>query len=329
MNVIKHLLFSLMLISVCFQAHSQKRLEVINTKLDASNSLYYNGGEIKSSYFGRPKTILSIHPDSLLKSFYPGAFYRYNIYETDTISVVLWYCNDAIPELIQMNEFVEDSLWFIDTVLYDTRFLMCDTFTDHSNHKFAWVAMNTTEAQADFLLTGRFCSGILSLALLQFNGNSWSEVAFDKNFGAFGMFCMSPTPRLVNYGKEDHGLEMVEYFGGPGGPFWGSYSLIDYVNGKFQKILQLDGANFEYMDDCSWKTSLVLSDTLKNDELMLVTKGNINRQKLLEDDETLLSSLPVELATALKKKKNLSFSIQRIYKRENRNYELKSTQYKF
>ncbi len=328
MNVIKHLFFGFMLFGVSFQAYSQKKLEVVNPKTDSLNYLYFQGGEIKANHFDHPKPIFSIHPDSLLKSFYPGAFYRYNIYETDTISVVLWYCNDAKRELIQLNEFVEDSLWFIDTVLYDTRFLMCDTFTDHSNRKFAWVAMNTTQAQADFLLTGRFCPGILSLALLQFNGNSWSEVDFDKNFGTFGMFCMSPTPKLVNYGKEGHGLEMVEYLGGGGGPFWGSYSIIDYVDGKFQKILQLDGANFEYMDDCSWKTNLVLSDTLKNDELMLVTRGNINRQKYMEIDET-LSDLPTELATVLKKKKNISFSVQRIYRLVNHKYELKSTQYKF
>ena len=306
MNVIKHLFFSLMLLGVCFQAYSQKKLEVVNPKTDSLDYLYFKGGEIKSNHFDQPKPIFSIHPDSLLKSFYPGAFYRYNIYETDTISVVLWYCNDAKPELIQVNEFDADTLRFIDTVLYDTRFLMCDTFIDLSNRKFAWVAMNTTAAQADFLLTGRFCSGILSLALLQKNGDSWSEVAFDKNFGTFGMFCMSPTPKAVNYKKEGHGLEMVDYLGGFGGPFWGSYSLIDYVDGKFQRILQLDGANFEYMDECSWKTNLVLADTLKKDEVMLVTQANINRQKYMEIDET-LSDLPTELAIALKKKKNLSY----------------------
>jgi hypothetical protein len=327
MNVKNLIFFSIILFNACFSGYSQKELEVLNPKSDSLGFLYYKGGEIKSNAFSQPKIIVSIHPDSLLKSFYPGAFYRYNIYETDTISVVLWYCNDAKPELIQINEFDEDSLRFIDTVLYDTRLLMCDTFTDNLHQKFAWVALNTTPAQADFLLTGRFCSGILSLALLKLNGDVWSVVNFDKAFGTYGMFCMSPTPKLVEYRKGGYGLKLINYIGGFGGPFWGSYSLLDEVEGKVQEILFLDGANFEYEDSCSWETNLVLSDTLQNDELMLVTKGNINREKFLEIEET-LTSLPTELATVLKKKKNISFSIQRTYKLVNHKYELKSTQYK-
>ncbi len=305
-----------------FSAYSQKELEMMND----SNATYLKGGLIKSKVFNQPKLIKSIHPDSLLKSFYPGAFYRYPFFDTDTFSVVLWYCDDAKPELTVNNDFEEDTLKFIDTVLYDSRFVMCDTYTDSLSSKYAWVAMNTTEAQPDLLLTGRFCSGILSLALLKLYENGWSSVDFNIAMGTYGMFCMSPKPEIVEYKKGAHGLQMVNYIGGFGGPFWGSYSLFDCIDGKITELLLLDMAGFEYDESCSWDTKITKADSLKGDELMLVTEGKIDKDKYTENED--LNSLPTELVAALEKKKNLSFSIQRIYKWVGHKYELRSTRYK-
>ncbi len=306
---------------------SQKELEVMNPNTDEIDLLYFKGGEIHASAFTNPNIENSIHTDSLLKQFYPGAFYRYNFSETDTISVVLWYCNDASPEIMMINEYNEDSLIFIDTLLYDTRLLMSQQFTNSQKQQCAWVAFNTTEAQIDFLLTGRFCSGILSLAYLKMIENKWSVVDFNKAIGFHGMFCMSPAPEIIEYQKGKQGLQLIDYNGGAGGPYFGSLTLFDQINGKIEELITIPLSHLSETLKCGWETKIELSNSLKENEILIVTTGKINRDEFTEVCGE-LTILPKEIVNELTKKKEFSFSIQRIYTLVNNTYELSSTHFK-
>lgn len=308
-------------------SYSQKELEVINLDSIGADFLYFKGGEIQVSSFNHPIIGNTLHPDSLLKQFYPGAFYRYNIYETDTLSVVLWYCNDATPELLMINEYNEDTLVFIDSLLYDTRLLMYQEFVHSDKKHYAWVAFNTTEAQADFMLTGRFCSGILSLALIRQDEKGWSVVDFDKAIGFYGMFCMSPIPEVVEYRKGVHGLKLVDFNGGAGGPYFGSLTLFDQVDGKITELLTVPLSHLSETLKCNWETKIMLADSLIKNEIMLITEGEIDRDEFMEVCGE-LDLLPKEMVDAFAKKKAFSFSIQRIYKLVNNTYKLSSTHFK-
>lgn len=317
-------LFLLVFFSGIFVVNAQKQIDRIGN----NDSVYsYNGGQITSARFVKYPILNSLQEDSVLKFIYPGSLYQVNFYDSDTLNVVLWYCVDCRPEKMVFT-LDEDTLLFVDTVLYDSRLLSLDVFEDGEKNRYAWVGINTTEAQPDFLLTGRFCSGILSLALLKQEAEGWRLVSLDKAVGGFGMFCMAPKPKLVEYQKNHFGLTLTESLGGPGGPYMGSLYLYDVVNGKIQELLSLEMADFELIENCTWHTSVVLNpDSLKTDEIILETSGMVDKS-VLELNEFDFSYLPAELNAALQKKKMVSFKYLRTYKLVDARYQLVNMTFK-
>lgn len=264
-----------------------------------------------------------IHPDSLLKFFYPGNLYRFFYGEGDTTSVVLWNCSRCKIDTIMLSG-LEDSLYYVDTVIYDTRLLLLDYFTDAKNDRYAWFAANTTPYQSDFLLTGRFCSGILSVGLLKLQPDGWRVITYNNSVGCFGQFCMAPKPNIVEYKKSSFGLMFTDYFGGFGGPFTGTKFLYDFDGKSIVNLLIFDNSNFSFTDSSYWDTQL---NSFNNDTLELITEG-----KLLKKDFTELeydfSILPDELKNAFKKKSSFSFTYIRHFALKQNKYSLINTNFK-
>jgi len=204
---------------------------------------------------------------------------------------------------------------------------MCQPFTKSPNQHFAWVAFNTTSAQVDFLLTGRFCSGLLSLAYLKQTDNQWNVVDFNKAIGYHGMFCKSPAPEMIEYKKGTFGLQLIDYNGGAGGPYFGSLSLFDIMDSTITELISIPLSHLSETLKCGWESKIEMSDSLKSNEIMIVTEGKIDKKEFTEECGD-LDILPNEIIKALSKKREFKFSIQRIYKLTNNKYELTNTHFK-
>jgi hypothetical protein len=260
-----------------------------------------------------------LNKDSLLMFFYPGRLYKYFYTNEDTTSVIIWNCPTCKIDTIMFSG-LEDSIAYVDTVIYDTRLLLLDYFIDANNKRFAWFAANTTPYQSDFLLTGRFCSGILSLGLLKQETDGWRVVTYNNHFGCFGLFCMAPRPEIVEYKKGVFGLVITDYFGGFGGPFTATKHFFGFNGMSITTILSLENSDFSYTDDSYWKTE-VSPIKAQNDTLELTTKGKLLKKDFEEMDSD-FSILPDELKAVFNKKSTFSFAYIRKYLFKNNQFVL-------
>lgn len=300
---------------------------------DSEDSIYLKGYNIISAkQFVEHPVILSngqsLKRDSLLFYFYPGKIYSHATSELiDTNQFVsVWKCPDCKPN--HLIDAMGDSLVFIDTLMYESRNLMLDYYTDAQNNRYAWFAANTTEYQFDFILTGRFTPGFLSMALLKLEPNGWKTITFEPFVGAFGQFCMAPKPELIQLLPNHNAVTLKDYSGGPGGPFISTLFVFDFQQNKFNQLLALDEADFSYTDDSYWHSKILPSiDDLSN-TVIILTEGKLAQNDVKNKDYFDITILPENLQKLLKKQSKVNFSIKRTYKLEGQKLILMSTDFK-
>ncbi len=141
------------------------------------------------------------------------------------------------------------------------------------------------------------------------------------------MFCKSPAPEMIEYKKGTFGLQLIDYNGGAGGPYFGSLSLFDIMDSTITELISIPLSHLSETLKCGWESKIEMSDSLKSNEIMIVTEGKIDKKEFTEECGD-LDILPNEIIKALSKKREFKFSIQRIYKLTNNKYELTNTHFK-
>lgn len=267
--------------------------------------------------------------DSLLNFYYPGKlFFDSSLVSmgsfVNSAGVSVWKCADC--KASQTITSMGDSLMYIDTLVYDSRLLMRSSFTDKNKNKFLVAAFNTTPYQSDFLLTGRFTPGFLSIALMKLNSDGGHNIFFNPFVGAFGQFCMAPSPELIELIPNQFVITFKDFDGGPGGPFIATQYFYNLDSVGVQLMFSLPESDFQFSDHSYWNTRIVPALTSdKNEIFSFVTEGELLRKDFEASDFIDKSVLPENLQQLIAKKSNVKFTIHRSFKIMNRKFVLVSS----
>jgi len=267
--------------------------------------------------------------DSLLNFYYPGKLF----FDSSLVSmgsfvssagISVWKWADCKASHIVTS--MDDSLIYIDTLVYDSRLLMRKSFTDKNKNKFLVAAFNTTPYQSDFFLTGRFTPGFLSIALMKLNSDGGQNIFFDQFVGAFGQFCMAPSPQLIELIPNQFVITFKDFDGGPGGPFIATQYFYNVDSVGVTLMFSLPESDFQFSDHSYWNTRIMPVLAGNNNEIFsVVTEGELLRKDFEASDYIDKSVLPENLQQLMAKKSNVKFTIHRSFKIVNRKFVLVSS----
>ena len=266
------------------------------------------------------------NPQEALAALLPGKVclnYR-DDWKEKTVALVDWACDDCpqdtIPDIYLDNYHLFPRPEGMVTANADTLH-----FTDDSGRQYILQSLENhrmTGAENGDFHCGRFEGVDMSLALFAKRGGKWLLEKFAPSLGCYGEFQTLPKIKLIRLGRNNFGCYIIDYDGGPGGPFWGDLSLFALYEDNFRKLLSVKGVSKESGGGGNYVMKIVAqTDTQQFENLQLKIQGNYIGDSSARPNEY-PNDAPPELWTAAATTNKIGFKITRSYKFKNGSYYL-------
>lgn len=196
-------------------------------------------------------------------------------------------------------------------------------YTDSKGNQFRLLLFNHSIYDEDGLQTGRFSGGLVGVAKFTKNDKTWQMRSFQPGVAAFGAFAQAPKPKLVEIGEDQYAFTLLHVNGGGGGPFEGVLYLVAGFDGKYQPILEVFDYQLSNVESVKWSSSytVVNNNTKKHfRDIVIKTNGSFNKAAQANDEFEV--SLPAEIATMAKTKKQFNFEIEKHFSFKGKFYKM-------
>ncbi|MFH6991317.1 hypothetical protein [Flavobacterium sp. FlaQc-48] len=254
-----------------------------------------------------------------MQKLFPGKVYNLSDHNT----FISWNCKNCKTTPYTDVNGVEGDQIFPYSRGVATRLLSNLDYTDSKGNQFRLLLFNHSIYDEDGLQTGRFSGGLVGVAKFTKNDKTWQMRSFQPGVAAFGAFAQAPKPKLVEIGEDQYAFTLLHVNGGGGGPFEGVLYLVAGFDGKYQPILEVFNYQLSNVESVKWSSSytVVNNNTKKHfRDIVIKTNGSFNKAAQANDEFEV--SLPAEIATMAKTKKQFNFEIEKHFSFKGKFYKM-------
>jgi len=254
-----------------------------------------------------------------MQKLFPGKLYNLSDHNT----FISWNCKNCKPTAFKDVNEVEGDQMFPYTQGVATRLLENIDYKDSKGNQFKLLFFNHSIYDEDGLQTGRFSGGLVGVAKFAKNDKIWQMRSFQPAVAGFGAFAQAPKPKLIEIGEDQYAFTLLHVNGGAGGPFEGILYLVAGFEGKYQPIMQVYDYQLTNVASVTWSSSYsVVNDTTKKHfrDIIIKTSGTFDKAEQVNDEFEV--TLPSEIATMAKTKKQFKFEIEKHFSFKGKFYKM-------